>query len=63
MQYSTLEIHEESQNLRIIITPFGENKYTLLPMGLKYSTDTVQAVMESVLAGIDYSDVSIDFRW
>ena len=60
MQYYTFELDEESQNLCIIITPFGKYKYTRLPMGLKRPPDISQSIMENVLAGIDAADIYID---
>ena len=60
MQYYTFELDEESQDLCTIITPFGEYKYARLLMGLKWSSDIAQSIMESVLAGIDDAVVYID---
>ena len=58
MQYGTFELDEEVKICTI--NPFWEVQNTRLPMGLKCSPDTAQAVMENVLLGIDAADVYID---
>jgi hypothetical protein len=50
MQYDAFELDEASQNFCTISNPFGKYKSTYLPMGLKYSLDIAQAVMENILA-------------
>ncbi len=52
MQYYTFELDKESQDLCIIITSFGKNKYLRFPIGLKCSPDIAQAAMDSVLSDI-----------
>ncbi|KAL7476299.1 hypothetical protein ACHAW6_002173 [Cyclotella cf. meneghiniana] len=55
-----LNFNEYNQDLCTIITPFGKYKYLRLLLGLKYSLDIVQSIIESILAGIDDADVYID---
>ncbi len=52
MQYYTFVLDEESQELCIIITPFGKYKYKCLPMGLKCASDFVQQIVEVYLDNI-----------
>jgi hypothetical protein len=56
MQYYTIELDKESQDLCTIFTPFGKYKCLRLPMGLKCSPDIAQAV----LSDIKDADVYID---
>ncbi len=69
MQYYTLELHKPSQELCIIVTPFGKYKFKQLPMGLKSTPDFDQQVMEEVLCNIKDTGVHINnigvfsFNW
>ncbi len=60
MQYYTFELEQDSQDLCIIVTPFGKYKYLRLLMGLKCSPDTAQAAMDNVLTDINDADIYID---
>eukprot|EP00804_Cyclotella_cryptica_P022537 CCRYP_009431-RA/>CCRYP_009431-RA protein AED:0.41 eAED:0.38 QI:0/-1/0/1/-1/0/1/0/107 len=60
MHYYTFELHEKSQDICTIITPFGKYKYTCLLMGLKCSPDIAQSIMENAPLCIDVTDVYIN---
>ena len=53
-------LDEYSQNLCVIVTPFGNFKYLRLPMGIKQSPDYAQEIMEDTLRDIDEAEVYID---
>ena len=52
MQYCTFELNEESKDLCAISTPFDKFKYNRLPMGLKYSSDFTQEVMDNIFRNV-----------
>ncbi len=49
MQYYTFILDELSQELCVIVMPFGKYKYKHLPIGLNFTPDFVQQVIEEVL--------------
>ena len=60
MQFYTFMLDEASQQLCVIVTPFGNYKYLRLPMGVKQSPDIAQEIMEDVLRDIPEAEVYID---
>jgi hypothetical protein len=60
MQYYTLELDKESQDLCTIITLPGKYKYLRLPMGLKCLPGIAQAALENVLSDIEDANIIID---
>lgn len=55
----TFESDEESQHLYIIAS-LGKYENIRLPIGLKCSPDSANAVLENILSGSDAIDVCVD---
>ena len=54
MQFYCFELDEESKKYTTIITPDGQlYEYNRLPMGMKFSLDEAQSIMEKILEGLD----------
>jgi hypothetical protein len=49
MQYYTFKLDDDSKDLCIISTPFGQYHCNHLAMGLKVSPDIAQEIMEDLL--------------
>ncbi len=69
MQYYIFELDEPSQELWVIVMPFGKYIYKWLPMGLKCAPNFAQQVMDEVLHNINNTNVYLDnigvfyFNW
>lgn len=60
MFFYTFEMDEAAKDLCAIVTPFGNYRYTRLPMGVKQSPDIAQAHIEQLLSDFEESDEYID---
>ena len=59
-QFYHFVLDKESQDLCIIITPFGRYRYLRLPMGIKVAPGFAQAVMARLFCNFHYVEVFID---
>ncbi|KAL7460962.1 hypothetical protein ACHAXS_001397 [Conticribra weissflogii] len=60
MQYYTFELDEPSQELCVIVMPFGKYKYKHLPIGLKCAPHFALQVIEEVLRNVKDTSAYLD---
>jgi transposase InsO family protein len=60
LHYYTFELDDESKDLCSICTPFGNYRYRKMVMGLSFSPDTAQEIMESIFRDEEDVDNYID---
>jgi hypothetical protein len=60
IQYYTFELDEKPKDVITIDTPFCKFKYSVLPMGLRCSSDFAQETMENIFSEVDDVEVYIN---
>jgi hypothetical protein len=60
MQYFTFELTDAAEDHCIIITPFGNFNYNMVPVGVKQFPDFAQEVMEDIFRNMEDVEVYID---
>jgi len=58
-QYYSFALHEKSQHLCTIVTPFSKYKYLHLPMDIKQLPDIAQEILESLFPHIMTEHVEV----